>query len=100
LFHTLDITIVSLAAAVSNAQGGVDQVVKSVTTLYDKRRQACYASIPIVQYAHDSSTMSLHCGYNILTGRLHRFSQLIICRGNFVVEIAKLKLLGTMISAA
>jgi hypothetical protein len=36
LFHTLDITIVSSAAYVSNAQGGVDQVVKSVTTLHDK----------------------------------------------------------------
>jgi hypothetical protein len=30
LFHTLDITIVSSAAAVSNAQGGVDQVVNFV----------------------------------------------------------------------
>jgi hypothetical protein len=90
LFHTLDITIVSSAAAVSNAQGGVDQVVQSVTTLYDKRRQACYAGIPIVQYAHVSSTLSVHCGYNILTGQLHRFSQLIMCRGNFIVEVAKL----------
>jgi hypothetical protein len=42
---------------VSNAQGGVDRVVKSVTTLYDKRRQACYAGIPIVQYAQVSSTL-------------------------------------------
>jgi hypothetical protein len=90
LFHTLDITIVSSAADVSNAQGGVDQIVKSVTTLYDKRRQACYAGIPIVQYAHVSSTLSVHCGYNILTGQLHRFSQLIMCRGNFIVEVAKL----------
>jgi hypothetical protein len=30
LFHTLDISIVSRAADVSNAQGGVDQVVQSV----------------------------------------------------------------------
>jgi hypothetical protein len=92
LFHTLDITIVSSAADVSNAQGGVDQVVKSVTNLYaDKRWQACYAGIPIVQYAHVSSTLSVHCGYNILTGQLHRFSQLIMCRaGNLIVEVAKL----------
>jgi hypothetical protein len=62
LFHTLDIiTIVSSAADVSNAHGGVDQIVKSVTTLYDKRRQACYAGIPIVQYAHVSSKSPAPC---------------------------------------
>jgi hypothetical protein len=91
LFHTaLDITITSSASTVRNAQGGTDEVVRSVTTLYDKRRQACYAGIPIVQYAHVSSTLSMHCGYNILISQLHRFSQLIMCRGNFIVEVAKL----------
>lgn len=90
LFHTLDISIHTTAHKVRNAQGGWDQVASSVTTLYDKRRQACYAGIPIVQYAHVSSTLSVHCGYNILTGQLHRFAHLIMTRGNFVVEVAKL----------
>jgi hypothetical protein len=91
LFHTLDITITTTSSPVRNVQGGYDDIVKSVTTLYDKRRQACYVTgIPIVQYAHVSSTLSAHCGYNILTGQLHRFGQLIMCRGNFVVEVAKL----------
>jgi hypothetical protein len=92
LFHTLDITITTTTSPVRNAQGGYDDIVKSVTTLYDKRHQACYAGIPIVQYAHvssDTSTLSAHCGYNILTGQLHHFGQLIMCRGNFIVEVAQ-----------
>jgi len=90
LFHTLDVSIHTTCHRVVNAARGIDHIAQSVTTLYDKRRQACYAGIPIVQYAHVSSTLSVHCGYNILTGQLHRFAQIIMCRGSFVVEAAKL----------
>lgn len=46
--------------------------------------------IPIVQYAHVSSTLSLHCGYNILVGQLHRFRELIMLRDNYIPEVARL----------
>jgi hypothetical protein len=48
--------------------------------------------IPIVQYICSclQHPESVHCGYNILISQLHRFSQLIMCRGNFIVEVAKL----------
>ena len=65
-------------------------IVQSYTLLYDKRRNACYRGIPIVQYAHVSSTLSLHCGYNILIGQLHRFRELISWKDNYVLECARL----------
>ena len=52
----------------------------------------CYAGIPIVQYAHVASTLSIHCGYNILIGQLHRFRESITVRGNYILECARLML--------
>jgi hypothetical protein len=93
LFHTLDITITTTSSPVRNAQGDYDDIVKSVTTLYDKRRQACY----ICRYPYCAVCSCLQhivstivATTSILTGQLHRFGQLIMCRGNFVVEVAKL----------
>jgi hypothetical protein len=65
-----------------NAQG----VVASRTVLYDKRREPCYRGIPIVHYVHVSSGVSARVGPYILRGQLHRLSQIIMCRDNFVVE--------------
>ncbi len=67
-------------------------VVYSHTKLYDKRRSACYRGIPIVQYTHVSSNISIHCGYNILLGQLHRFRELITMRCNYTLEVARLVL--------
>jgi hypothetical protein len=66
------------------------------TLLYDKRRQSCYADIPIVQYTHATSNLSRGCVYNILVGQLHRFSRLISVVENYVFEVSLLleKLLG------
>jgi hypothetical protein len=89
-FPTLDVRIVSHFNKVGNAEMGFDDVLRSCTQLYDKRREDCYAGIPIVQYQHVSSTVSVHTGYNILIGQLHRFRTLISVRGNYVMEAAKL----------
>jgi hypothetical protein len=71
-------------------------VVMVDTLLYDKRRQTCYADIPIVQYTHATSNLSRGCIYNILVGQLHRFSRLISVVDNYVSEVSLLmeKLLG------
>src|SRR5690242_11747730 len=67
-------------------------MVKCDTILFDKRRLTCYAGIPIVQYTHVASTLSVHCGYNILIGQLLRLWDLINVRGNYVLECARLLL--------
>ena len=89
-FSTLDVEIVTRFHRVPSETGEVELVTQSLTKLYDKRRNACYRGIPIVQYAHVSSTISLHCGYNILIGQLHRFRELILMRSNYVTEVARL----------
>ena len=91
-FSTLDVQIVTKKHSVMNEMGDVVCVVQSFTKLYDKRRNACYRGIPIVQYQHVSSTLSLHCGYNILIGQLHRFRELIMLRDNYILEVARLVL--------
>jgi hypothetical protein len=70
---------------------GEEGLVVLVTThLYDKRRQTCYADIPIVQYTHITSNLSRGCVYNILVGQLHRFSRLISEVDNYIDEVALL----------
>lgn len=91
-FSTLDVRIVTEVSPVTAADGSQELVVKSHTLLFDKRRLACYRGIPIVQYAHVASTLSLHCGYNILIGQLHRFRGLITVRANYVLEVSRLLL--------
>jgi len=90
-FTTLDLRIVSVRFQVSG-DDGVEWVVRSYTALYDKRTEACYRDIPIVRYTHVSSTLSVHSGYNIILSQLHRYRELIMLRGNYVVEAAKLLL--------
>lgn len=63
---------------------------ESHPVLFDKRRQACYRRIPIVQYTHVSSTLSCYNSYNILISQLHRFSEIIMSRSNYILETAKL----------
>jgi len=60
--------------------------VVSSTELYDKRREPCYAGIPIVHYIHVSSGVSARVGPNILRGQLHRLTKIIMSRANFVLE--------------
>lgn len=69
---------------------GILLTAESHTLLFDKRRLPCYSGIPIVQYAHVTSTLSIQCGCNILIGQLHRFRQLITVRSNYVWEVARL----------
>ena len=89
-FNTLDVQIVTKVHTIVNEHGVLEKVVKSYTLLYDKRRNACYWGIPIVQYTHVSSTLPLHSGYNILVGQLHRFRELITWRDNYVLECGRL----------
>jgi hypothetical protein len=89
-FSTLDVRIVSTLRSLMVARGLSGSVVHSVTHLYDKRRERCYRAIPIVQYTHVSSTLSMQSGYNILLGQLFRFRELITVKGNYVMEAAKL----------
>lgn len=89
-FPTLDVRIITQRKRVRNVDGLFDSIAVSFTQLYDKRREDCYAGIPIVQYQHVSSTVSVHSGYNIMLGQLHRFRTLIMNRGNYVMESAKL----------
>lgn len=89
-FSTLDVRIVTEILSVEAADSTLEQVVKSHTLLFDKRRLPCYSNIPIVQYTHVASTLSVHSGYNILIGQLHRFRELITVRSNYVLEVARL----------
>jgi hypothetical protein len=61
---------------------------QSKTILYDKRREPCYASIPVVQYIHMSSAVSACVGPNVLLGQLHRFSRIVTDRANPIQEAA------------
>lgn len=88
-FTTLDLRIVSVRFQ-ADTDDGVEWVARSYTVLYDKRTEACYRDIPIVRYTHVSSTLSVHSGYNIILSQLHRFRELIMLRGIYVVEAAKL----------
>lgn len=72
-FNTLDVQIVTDSHPVVAADGSVEHMIKSHSLLFDKRRLPCYADIPMVQFTHVSSSLSLHCGYNTLIGQLHRF---------------------------
>lgn len=90
LFSTLDVQIETRKHSITTETGDVESVVQSFTKLYDKRRNACYRGIPIVQYTHVASTLSIHCGYNILIGQLHRFRELIMLRDNYILEVARL----------
>jgi hypothetical protein len=63
--------------------------VSSTTILYDKRREPCYANIPVVSYMHVSSAVHARIGGNILYGQLHRFTSIILDRTNFVLEVAR-----------
>lgn len=91
-FNTLDVQIVTDSHLVVAADGSVEHMIKSHSLLFDKRRLPCYADIPIVQFTHVSSSLSLHCGYNTLIGQLHRFRELITVRGNYVLVVARLML--------
>lgn len=79
-YPTLDVRVVSTAQPEGH--------MRSTTVLYDKRREACYADVPIVQYIHVSSAVSASVGPNVLWGQLHRFSRIILDRSNFVQEAA------------
>lgn len=81
-FSTLDVRIISTQQA--------NGVMESFTVLFDKRRQECYARLPIVQYTHISSMLSESSGYNIIISQLHRFKELIMSIANYVLESAKL----------
>ena len=67
--------------------GEAGSVVVVRTHLYDKRRQDCYADIPIVQYTHITSNLSTSCVYNILVSQLHRFMQIITDVHNYSKEV-------------
>jgi len=90
-FSTLDVNIVTTIQLVCDSVGlPLRRVVHSHTRLFDKRKKACYASLPIVQYTNVSSTLSASSGYNILLSQLFRYRELITHKGNYVLEVAKL----------
>lgn len=92
-FPTLDLRICSWArpdlSANARTSGGI---VQTLTRLYDKRTEACYAKIDIVRYTLVNSTLSVHSGYNILLSQLHRFKELIMDRRDYILQVAKLLL--------
>jgi hypothetical protein len=90
-FPTLDVRLCSWTTPdpTGRKPGGI---VKTTVVLYDKRMESFYSKIPIVRYTSASSTLSIHSGYNILLGQLHRFSELIMDRNDFVTQVAKLVL--------
>jgi hypothetical protein len=81
-FSTLDVQIISRVSE--------EGWVIAYTVLFDKRRQACFATLPIVQYTHVSSLLSERCGYNTLVSQMHRYRLLIMAESNYVLEAAKL----------
>jgi hypothetical protein len=86
-FTTLDLHIVTHC---DNRVRDSDVFVHSLVCLYDKRRLPCYRGIPIVQFNHVSSNVSLHAGYNVALSQLHRYAHLITDRDNYVLECARL----------
>lgn len=81
-YPTLDVRIVTDVDPVTG-------VCCAHTILYDKRREPCYANIPVVQYSHAASAVTAGSGRNVLMGQLHRFTGVIMDRANFVIETAR-----------
>lgn len=81
-YPTLDVGIVSSLDPTTGA-------VHSTTHLYGKRREPCYEDIPIVRFIHVASAVSALVGPNVLLGQLHRFSRVILDRGNLMMEVAE-----------
>ena len=57
--------------------------------LYDKRRELKFAHIALIRFPHISSNLSMRCKYNCLVGEFHRFRRIILSRGNFTFELAR-----------
>jgi hypothetical protein len=72
------------------AAGHLQPAGSLTTHLYDKRRGATFAGIPIVRYPHISSMVGDRCRYNVLTSQVIRYSRIIMDKHNFVVECAAL----------
>lgn len=86
-FPTLDLRIATTLCWIRDDRTGLMILcVRSISKLYDKRREKCYDGIPIAQYTHVSSNVGQNVGRSILMGQLHRYRELIQDRDNFIYE--------------
>ena len=58
--------------------------------LFDKRREECYHSIPLVRFPHRLSVMPARFRFNIVQSQIHRFRILCLRSDDFVLEVARL----------
>ncbi|KAK9807850.1 hypothetical protein WJX72_011274 [[Myrmecia] bisecta] len=61
-----------------------------ITHLFDKRRQAAFAAIPLVRLPHITSMLSSNCKYDILRSQFVRYGRIIMAISNFLDEVALL----------
>jgi hypothetical protein len=83
--HALDTTIVSRLHKLQYRDGSLQDIVQSHTTLYDKRREPCYAGLPLNRFTHVSSNIRASTSYAVLASQLHRCMVACQLLGDFAV---------------